>query len=243
MNKIYTKSKQKNTRKIIRFVGLGLSISGLGMVVYIFAPYVLYQLNFAQVFASQNLQNPIPQVLIVTNSSAHPVISYNTEGNDDLLNAANWFPTYNSANVQILTSPNRPSIYSITIPKLNITNALIGTTDMNLAEHMINYQGTAIPPEKGNAVVFGHSTLPTLYNPNNYKTILANAYKLAVGDNFILTINDKQYTYDIYNITVVNPDDTSVFAQNYDDSYFTLITCTPPGTTFQRLVIKSRLRS
>ena len=89
--KFYTKSKKRNIKKIIRFIGLGLSICGLGTVVYIFTPYVSYQIGFAGVFASQSLQNPIPRVLIVTNNATNnPAISYNPEGEDALLNAQNW---------------------------------------------------------------------------------------------------------------------------------------------------------
>lgn len=241
--RIYTKSQKTNVKKLARFLGLGLSICGLGMVLYIFTPYVLYQVNFAKAFASQSLKTPIPQVLVVTNNKQ--LQNYgDTGGDDELLNANNWFPTYTNTETQTnQPASSRPSMYYITIPKINVNNALVSTIDMNLAAHMVNYAGTAIPPEKGNAVTFGHSTLPSLYTPGNYKTILANAYKLAVGDEFFITVDGQQYTYDIYNITVVDPDDTSVFAQSYDDSYFTLITCTPPGTTFQRLVIKSRLRT
>ncbi|HSW88214.1 MAG TPA: sortase [Candidatus Saccharimonadales bacterium] len=244
--KFYTKSQKKDVKKIARFMGLGLSVCGIGMVFYIFAPYVLYQLSFAKAFASQSLKTPIPQVLVVTNSNAqNQAFADTTNIDDELLNASNWFPTYNTTTAVQANQPAqaRAALYYITIPKINITNAQVSTIDMNLAAHMVNYAGTAIPPEKGNAVTFGHSTLPSLYTPGNYKTILANAYKLAVGDEFFITVDGQQYTYDIYSITVVEPDDTSVFAQSYDDSYFTLITCTPPGTTFQRLVIKSRLRT
>lgn len=244
--KRYTKSEKKDVKKIARLMGLCLSICGIGMVLYIFTPYALYQLNFAKAFASQSLKTPIPQVLVVTNNNAqNQTYADTTNGDDEMMNASNWFPTYNTTTA-IQTNQqkqSRPSLYYITIPKININNARVSTVDMNLAEHMVNYAGTAIPPEKGNAVTFAHSTLPSLYEPGNYKTILANAYKLAVGDEFFITVDGQQYTYDIYNITVVDPDDTSVFAQSYDDSYFTLITCTPPGTTFQRLVIKSRLRT
>lgn len=245
--KRYTKSGKKDVKKFARLMGLVLALCGLGMVFYIFTPYVLYQLNFAKAFASQSLKTPIPQVLVVTNNNNLQNQAYtdNANGDDALLNASNWFPTYNTTTA-IQTNQqtqSRPSLYYISIPKINISNARVSTVDMDLAQHMVNYAGTAIPPEKGNAVTFAHSTLPSLYVPGNYKTILANAYKLAVGDEFFITVDGQQYTYDIYNITVVDPDDTSVFAQSYDDSYFTLITCTPPGTTFQRLVIKSRLRT
>ena len=106
---------------------------------------------------------------------------------------------------------------------------------------MVNYGGTAVPPDNGNAVIFGHSTLPQLYAEGNYKTIFTFLYKLTVGDEIIVTSTNITYKYRIENISVVDPDNTSVLEQSFDDSYITLITCTPPGTIWKRLVVKARL--
>lgn len=243
MSKLYTKSNKRNKRKILRFLGLGISIIGVCVILYIFTPYILYQINYAKVFASQKIVAPIPKILVVNNNKPQAVLySDNSDGKDELLDAQKWFPTYNNIAGTIVSAKPRPTRYSLTIPKIGIYNAIVATNDYDLSQHIVNYQGTAIPPETGNAVLFGHSTLDWLYKPYNYKTVFTFLYKLSVGDQIIAFIDNQQYTYEIYNITVVNPDDTSVFAQSYDDSYLTLITCTPPGTTFQRLVIKSRLR-
>src|SRR5258708_5489739 len=124
--KFYTKSQKKDVKKIARFTGLGLAVCGIGMVFYIFTPYVLYQLNFAKAFASQNLQTPIPQVLVVTNSNAqNQAFADNENGDDELLNASNWFPTYNTTTALQTNQPvqARASMYYITIPKINISNA------------------------------------------------------------------------------------------------------------------------
>ena len=155
----------------------------------------------------------------------------------DYTNAQNWFPGFNSS------SKNQPKIssYTISIPKLKINNATVSTGDNNLAIHLVNYQDTALPPESGNAVIFGHSTLPQLYNPNDYKTIFANAYQLKIGDEIYTYVNGVTYIYKIFNISVVEPTDTSIFDQNYDNSYLTLVTCTPPGTIWKRLILKAKL--
>ena len=117
----------------------------------------------------------------------------------------------------------------------------MSTRDNNLAIHLVNYQNTAIPPDNGNAVIFGHSTLPQLFNPNDYKTIFATAYQLRLGDEIYATVNGASFKYRVFNISVVEPTDTSIFEQNYDNSYLTLVTCTPPGTTWKRLIIKAKL--
>jgi len=78
---------------------------------------------------------------------------------------------------------------------------------------LVNYQGTGIPGKNGNAVIFGHSTLPQLFNPKDYKTIFANTYKLKDGDTIYVIINNITYTYKIFKIVIVDPDDSSALVQ------------------------------
>ena len=49
------------------------------------------------------------------------------------------------------------------------------------------------------------------------------------------------YTYKVESVTVVDPDNTTILEQNYDDSFLTLVTCTPPGTIWKRLAVKARI--
>ena len=238
-NTYYKKRKSKSAKFFFRVIALCMVIAGLGIVGYIFFPLLSWQIYFAPVFADQNVQAPIPHTTIVNGASIGSLISNaaQTFSGVNLDNAQNWYP---SANISANKTP-RVALYTISIPKLNIQSALVSTVDNNLAAHLVNFSGTAIPPDRGNAVIFGHSTLPQLFDPNNYKTIFADAYKLTSGDNFYVLINNKRYTYTIQNIIVVEPTDTSVLAQQYDASYVTLITCTPPGTIWKRLVIRAKL--
>lgn len=239
MNKVYYKKRSgKKLRKIIRLLGLSLSFSGLLGMLYFFFPLISWQLYLAPVFASENIAIPIPKTTIINESMLQSLAAnraasiFGTDYND----AKNWFPAAQaSAPRPVLTS------YLFSVPKLKIINAKVSTVDNDLASHLVNYNGTAIPPYKGNAVIFGHSTLPQLFNPKDYKTIFATAHTLKTGDIFIVTIDSIQYTYRIFSITIVDPEDTSALTQTFDDSYLTVITCTPPGTTWKRLVLKSKL--
>ncbi len=240
MNKYYYTKKGSGTiRKKSRVFGVILIGFGIISILYVFFPMISWQIYFAPVFAASNIAIPIPKTTMVTKSSIDTLLSQvNPFQTVDYSNAQNWFPTLKTSN-----STPKISSYTISIPKLNIQNAYVSTVDYDLDNHLVNYGGTAIPAAKGNAVVFGHSTLPQLFNPKNYRTIFANAYKLKSGDLVATTIANITYYYKIYNISVVEPTDTSVFAQNYDDSYLTIITCTPPGTTWKRLVIRSRIQA
>lgn len=238
MNKyLYKKSKTKNIKGYFRLLSVVLFFAGVLSILYIFFPLVSWQVYFAPVFASQDLTAPIPKTTIVSSSTLTTLISdrINSLG-IDYTNAQNWFPYVNTQ------KGNMPiSSYTISIPKLFIENARVSTTDNNLSSHLVNYSGTAIPPEKGTSVIFGHSTLPQLFNSTDYKTIFATAYKLEPKDGIFVSISNVTYQYKILTIRVVEPTDTSIFTQQYDDSYITLVTCTPPGTTWKRLIINARL--
>lgn len=133
------------------------------------------------------------------------------------------------------------SSYSLSIPSIQIRNATVSTVDTDLGSHLVHFPDTALPPNKGNAVIFGHSTLPQLYNPADYKTIFANAHTLKTDDIIQVTLANTLYTYKIFSIMIVSAEDTSYLTQEQDTSYLTIVTCTPPGTTWKRLIIKARL--
>lgn len=237
-NIVYKKGNSQLLRKRIRFLGLGICLFGFLMVLYFSFPLISFQMYLQPVFAEQGLASPIPKTTILTQASIKSLLqsTANQIKGIDYNDARNWFPSIQEEQTNATITH-----YSLSIPVLKITDAYVSTVDNDLDHHLIQYGGTAIPPNKGTAVVFGHSTLPQLYKAGNYKTIFAYAHTLKVGDEIILTVAGVTYTYRIFNITIVNPDDTSAFVQNYDDNYLTLVTCTPPGTTWKRLLIKSRL--
>lgn len=227
-----------NPAFFVRIFGFLLFVVGISTVVYIFSPLLIWQFTLAPAFASTDITAPIPRRTLLTPNVIKSLVASSLQSvSVDYTDASNWFPSYT-----LHQGTARLPYYFLTIPRLNITNAYVSTVDTNLAEHLVSLSGTAVPPDKGTAVIFGHSTLPQLYDPKNYKTIFANAYKMQVGDTFQITANSVVYTYTIFSISVVSPDDTSVLTQSYDDSYVTLITCTPPGTIWQRLIIRARLQ-
>lgn len=240
MGKYYYKKRNKFAKKkILRLISLGLFLTGASIVIYVFFPLLSWQIYFAPVFASQNITAPIPQSTVVSSSTIGSLIegASNSLLGTDYTNAQNWFPKFK---FQKSGAPKFQS-YTISIPKLKLNDIIVSTVDNDLTKHLVNYQGTAIPADKGNAVIFGHSTLPQLYDSKNYKTIFTFLYKLIPGDEINVDIGNIVYKYKVENITVVDPNNTAVLQQNYDDSFLTLITCTPPGTIWKRLIIRARL--
>lgn len=208
---------------------LPLTLVAIGLVIlfYVVSPIVFFQLKYATESNGTSFVAPIPDVL------ANSIVNLSGV---DYTKASNWFPTVKSKK-DTLTISN----YWLSIPKLGITQATVSTISEDLFKNLVHYGGSALPGEVGNAVVFGHSTLPQLFNPKNYKTIFSTLHALKIGDEFTTTVDGVTYSYKISQIKVIDPADISVLSQDSDGRYLTLITCTPPGTYWKRLVIKGKL--
>jgi sortase A len=236
MAKYYYK-KGKGLKRLGKFASLGILLAGALLFGYTFFPVISWQVYFAPAFASQKIDAPIPTNKIISPASIGNLLSNARSSlGTDYTNAYNWYPGASRGSKKI-------GSYKLSIPKIGIENAHVSNQDSDLTKHLVQFNTDSIPPKEGNSVIFGHSTLPQLYNPKDYKTIFANAYKLEVGDKILIDIANYKYSYKIESIVVVDPEDTSVLAQNFSDSFITIVTCTPPGTVWKRLVIKARIEA
>ena len=158
----------------------------------------------------------------------------------DFTKASNWFP--GAATKEDFVASNI-SYYTISIPKLKIENATVAIGGEELAEHLIQYPGTALPGKNGNAVIFGHSILPIFYNPKDYLSIFSLLPTLAVGDTIEINYDGITYKYEIESAFEVSPTDIQVLDQNKSDSFLTLVTCVPPGDPRKprRLIVRARI--
>lgn len=184
---------------------------------------------------------PIPRSNIIASlEQANSVLgaSNNLSTNlSDFTKAGVWFPS----KPQEINKEIKLKNYVISIPKLNIKEAVVTVGGEDLARSLVHYAPTSLPGEYGNVTIFGHSTLPQLYNVKDYKTIFTYLPSLNKGDKISVKADNLNYEYEIYDMFVIDPDQVSVLEQRYDNSYMTLITCVPPGTYWKRLVVRSKL--
>ncbi len=230
--------------KSIHVVGMLLVSVGVGIVFYFSVPVMLWKVLFLPSLTTitSPLAEPFNFKLEKVNASKaeHKNVLSMRDRNDSMQiedEKKEWYLSYPLKNTKL----PEVEFYKLSIPKLRITNATVSTQNADLSKHLVQYYGTPVPPFKGNTVIFGHSTLPQLFDPNNYNTIFANAHTLKEGDLFSVTVGSKEYMYKITQIYITTPDDISVLDQNSSDSYITIITCTPPGTIWKRLIIKAQL--
>ena len=158
----------------------------------------------------------------------------------DYTRASNWFPggaatsEFNSSKVKH---------YTLSIPKLDIENAVVSIGGEDLAESLIQYPGTALPGKNGNTTVFGHSIAPIFYNPKNYLAIFSTLPTLKKGDEVDIAYDGVSFKYRVESMFEVLPGDIQVLEQNVSDSFLTLVTCVPPGDPRkpQRLIVRARV--
>ncbi len=92
------------------------------------------------------------------------------------------------------------------------------------------------PGEVGNTVLSGHSS-NDLFDPGDYKFIFAQLDKLDVGDTIYANYKGTRYTYVVTKKQVVKPTDVSALVYPTTKPVLTLITCTPLGTSLNRLLV------
>lgn len=158
-------------------------------------------------------------------------------------------PSKTASSSPIIIDPNSTSNVGpepkLVIPKLNVEVPVVYTVATNgekeiqkgLEDGVVHYPTTPYPGEKGNVSIVGHSS-NNIFNPGKYKYVFTLLNKLQEGDIFFMNYNGQRYVYKIYKRQVVKPSDVWVLGtQPEKESTATLITCDPPGTNVNRLVL------
>lgn len=133
----------------------------------------------------------------------------------------------------------------VIIPKINVeipvdyteTSTNENDIENDLEQGVVHYPTTVDPGQDGNAAFFGHSS-NNIFNKGKYKFAFVLLHTLVIGDTFYLTYNDKVYVYKVISRTVVSPSDVGVLnSVAGQTATATLITCDPPGTSLNRLIV------
>src|SRR3989338_10757132 len=239
--KIYVKHTPSRTRKALRGLSYVILIGGLGMLFWTFYPMISFEL-YARLFLKRVTTSPLPEDSMVSSlefaQSVYADTTSYSNNLSDFTQANIWFPTSN-----LPTAQNEVKLkhYTLSIPRLNLSNLSVEVGGNDLSTTLIHYLPTSLPGQYGNVAIFGHSTLPQLYNAKDYKTIFTYLSSLDKGDKIYINIGELEYQYEVTTSFIVKPSEISVLEQKKDDSYLTLITCTPPGTYWERLVVTAKL--
>ncbi|MDN5274292.1 MAG: sortase family protein [Candidatus Saccharibacteria bacterium] len=92
------------------------------------------------------------------------------------------------------------------------------------------------PGQIGNTVISGHSSNDVI-DQGDYKFIFARLDHLENGDTIFVNYEGKRYSYTVTRKEVVKPTQVDKLVYATDKPILTLITCTPLGTSLNRLLI------
>lgn len=239
---VYIKKKHyTGKKKAINFFSYIFLMVGALLLFWSFYPILSFTI-YSKLFLKNNIYQPISSNNTTsTLKQANSVLgAFNIFSNNlrDYTQASIWFPASPQLNQ---ASQLTVKEYTLSIPKLNIRKARVVVGGEDLAKSLVHYLPQSLPGEYGNVAIFGHSTLPQLYDPKDYKTIFTYLSSLEKGDKIYISLGEFEYQYEVTTLFIVKPKDISVLEQKKDDAYLTLITCEPPGTWLERLVVTAKL--
>ena len=122
----------------------------------------------------------------------------------------------------------------IQIPSINVKLPIFHTTSEDVLQTGVGHlEGSSLPVggESTHSVLSAHRGLPSA-------TLFTDLDKVQIGDDFFLIIMDEYIAYEVDQIEVVEPDDTSLLQVEDGKDLCTLITCTPYGVNTQRLMVR-----
>lgn len=208
-----------------KLISLGFLSVGIFVLLQVILPIVSFQFWTL----GQSLNN---QVLISPNKpSGEQILGVSIQNKDN-------FPTF----VSSLTRETKPSYsqFQLSVPKLNLEEAKVYVDSNDLSLGLIQLPGSALPGEKGNLFVSGHSALRPWFGLKT--AVFAKLNDLKKGDQILVWAEGAKFTYHVVDLKVVDPADLSVIPPPDDlGRYISLMTCVPPGLNFKRLVILGKM--
>lgn len=134
--------------------------------------------------------------------------------------------------------------FSIVIPKIGANSRIIQDVDpydsatyqYALSQGVAHAKGSSLPGENGNIFLFAHSS-DDLFNATRYNSVFYLINKLQDGDVFYIYKDNKKYEYEVTNKLIVAPNKVKYIEGETSKNQTTLMTCWPPGTTLNRLIV------
>ena len=139
------------------------------------------------------------------------------------------------------------SYFSVVIPTIDAKANVIANVDVSnksdyleaLKKGIAHAKGTYFPGQGGRIFLFSHSTDSPL-NFARYNAIFYLLKKLEKGDTIIVFFADKKYEYEIVDKIIADAGDTSWLTPKKEGEELILMTCDPPGTTWNRLLVVAK---
>lgn len=154
-------------------------------------------------------------------------------------------PLANAQNVIVPASND----FSIIVPKIGGNAPVVPNIDSQnesvyrraLKDGVAHAKDSALPDIVGNTFLFAHSS-DNFYEANRYNTVFYLLHKMEEGDDFMIVYEDEIYNYNVTGTEEVRPEAVEYLKKGENNKQTaTLMTCWPPGTAANRLLIHGEL--
>ncbi|MCH5191551.1 MAG: class C sortase [Oscillospiraceae bacterium] len=122
----------------------------------------------------------------------------------------------------------------IQIPSIDVSLPIYhGSSDEVLRVGVGHLSGSSLPVggETAHTLLSGHRGLPSA-------VLFTHLDRLQEGDTFTLRVLRETFTYEVDQITVVEPHEVNSVKMEAGKDYCTLVTCTPYGVNSHRLLVR-----
>jgi len=131
--------------------------------------------------------------------------------------------------------------FKVSIPKIKLESSTVAVESLKFEQTMAHLPGSALPGEKGNMFITGHSMLPNFASKGT-KAYFAKLPDVKKGDEIIIDALGQRYVYTVSELKIVDPNDISVILPpDSTGRYISLMTCVPPGFNTKRLIVIGKL--
>lgn len=140
------------------------------------------------------------------------------------------------------------SDFALVIPQIGLSVPVVKNTSVTdkakyleaLKFGVAHAKGTVLPGEIGNSYYFSHSSL-NFWELGSYATSFNLLNRITPGSDIYVFYQGKQYQYRVLQTEIVKGWDTVPYYREFVKPMLTLQTCSPPGTTINRLLILAEL--
>lgn len=122
----------------------------------------------------------------------------------------------------------------IEIESINVYLPIYHSVEESVLQTAIGHiEGSSLPVggASSHCVISGHRGLPSA-------KLFSSLDKMVEGDIFVLKVLDEEFTYEVDQIRIVEPEDISEIMIEQGKDLVTLVTCTPYGVNTHRLLVR-----
>lgn len=135
---------------------------------------------------------------------------------------------------RLLKTSDAGIIGMVEIPRLKSSQPIYhGTAENTLQVAIGHLEGSSLPVGGAgtHTVLSGHRGLPSA-------KLFTGLEKMEIGDRFMVRVLNRVLTYEVDQLSVVDPDDFTKLQIEDGKDYCTLVTCTPYGINTHRLLVR-----